>query len=102
MEVYFAFAQLLFTKQKQTTKFDLKAKSNSKSNFHRSNLDFAQVEGVQDMFAKIEDKVNDLEAWNLLPIMTKSPITATVSQNPSISFHCQNVKVRFVEGFKTS
>ena len=35
-----------------------------KSNFHRSNLEHDQLEGVQDIYAKIELKETDLEAWN--------------------------------------
>jgi len=45
-------------------KFHLKGESVSKFNFHRSNLDFDQLEGVKYIFDKVENKVIDLVAWN--------------------------------------
>ena len=46
------------------TNVHLELKRDFRSNFHRSNHGYDQLEGVQDIFAKIELKETDLEAWN--------------------------------------
>ena len=51
-------------KQYKVQQQTLKVKSDSKFNFHRSSFNFVQLEGVQDIFDKIEGKISDLEPWN--------------------------------------